>query len=190
MTAWHRSALRYPLVALVAFVATRLIALVSTNLAVPAGGSLLRLLSETWDPRWYQDIALYGYDNAADLSEELRVDCQSATRAGCRRTPDRSSNLAFFPLFPAGIRLMTRIGIDPLVGAVLLSSVAALAGAVLIALIARDSYGERAGVIAVVLWGSMPVNVVLSSGRPESIFVALAAGGLFALSRGRPVWAA
>lgn len=186
----RRSALRYPSQALLAFAATRVVALASTQLAVPAGGSLWQSLAAMWDPRWYQDIAVHGYDDAGDLSEQLRVDCPDTTRAGCRRTPDRYSNLAFFPLFPAAIRLMARIGIDPLVGAVVLSSAASLVAAALIALIARDIYDERAGVITVVLWGAMPVNVALSSGRPEAVFVAMAAGGLFAVSRGHPVWAA
>ncbi len=185
----RRPGLSYVFVAVLAFAATRVVSLAGTFLAVPDGQSFLQLLTLTWDPRWYQAIAAHGYDDAAHLSPQLRVLCPDHTQVGCARTPDRHSNLAFFPLFPAAIRMLSSAGIEPLFGALVLATTASLVASALIALIARDVFDERAGVIAVALWGAMPVNVALSSGRPESLFVALAAGSLWLLAR-HPVWAA
>lgn len=98
VTPLRSSLFRYLLTVLLAFAATRVVATLGAALAVPPGGSLLQSLAATWDPRWYLDIAKYGYDDADDLSDQLRVDCSDTTRAGCLRTPDRYSNLAFFPI--------------------------------------------------------------------------------------------
>lgn len=179
-----RGSARFVGAALAAFLVTRVVALVAAHITAPPDYGLVPLLADRWDPRWYVDIAAHGFDDRAMLSPSLRVECTDTIRTGCRTgAPDRYSNLAFFTLFPALIRLLASLGIDPMIGAVVLASVAGFIAAALIALIAREVADDRVGLITVVLWGAMPANVVLSSARPETLFVAFAAGALLLLMR-------
>ena len=185
---------RYLFVAMVVFVSTRAVALVGASFALARAGTssgLVEALVLSWDGEWYQDIAADGYDSKATLSPSLRVACPDASVAGCLPgAPDRHSNLAFFPLFPAVIRGLATIGVDPGVAALLIAATTAVVAAVLIAAIARDFAGPRFGLIVVALWGCWPANVVLSSGRPEPLYAALAAAALLLAMRGWLVWAA
>lgn len=187
----RRSTLRYLVIVLVVFLLTRVVAIVAAALTHPPGTSLLHSLTQLWDPFWYQDIAANGYDGASELSPGLRVACTDVPHAGCLPgSHDRHSNLAFFPLFPVMIRTLTYLGLDPLVAGLLLAWCAAAIAAILIALIARDVAGPRAGLIVVVLWSAMPANIVLSSGRPEPLFIALTSACLLLLLRGKLIPAA
>jgi hypothetical protein len=176
--------------AILAFLLTRLVALAGAWVALGPLPGRLHLLAYSWDGHWYQDIAAYGYDTGADLGSDLRVLCERQGEAGCvEGAADRYPNLAFFPLFVWLIRLTSMVGLNPIHGAILVSGVASFAAAALIALIARHVAGPRFALIVVVLWGSWPVNIVLSMGRPESLFVALSAGALLLAMRGRYGWA-
>ena len=108
------SPFRYLLIAMVVFLSTRAVALVGASFALSRAGNslgLIEALVRSWDGAWYQDIAADGYDSRATLSPGLRVSCPDASVAGCLPgAPDRHSNLAFFPLFPAVIRGLAAIG--------------------------------------------------------------------------------
>jgi hypothetical protein len=105
------------------------------------------LLGRRWDPRWYTDIAEFGYDDPEGLGPTLRVACPDATPAGCLPgAPDRHSNLAFFPLLPAILRVLATAGMDPAVAAVIVAGVAPVVAAAIIGLIGRDVAGDRVGV--------------------------------------------
>lgn len=181
---------RFLLLAVGAFLLTRIVAIVGTYFVDDPDRTLMDLLGRRWDPRWYTDIAEFGYDDPESLGPTLRVACPDATPAGCLPgAPDRHSNLAFFPLFPAILRVLATAGMDPAVAAVIVAGVASVVAAAIISLIGRDVAGDRVGVIGVVLWGVLPANVVLSSGRPEPLFIALSAAALLLLMR-RQVMAA
>ena len=185
---------RFIAAALLAFLATRLAAVIGAWIAlsptVPAS-DMFRAVVTAWDGDWYQSIATTGYDAVDDLTPDLRVACDTPAAPDCHDgQPDRHSNLAFFPLFPLTIRALATAGADPVVAAALIAVVNSLVAAALVALIARDFAGPRFAVIAVVLWGCWPANIVLSGGRPESLFVALAAGALLLALRHHFVWAA
>jgi hypothetical protein len=192
--AWQESLPRYLIAAVAVFLATRFIAVLGAYIALSQDGesrSLFDSLVRAGDGGWYQEIASDGYDTAADLSPELRVACPDATETGCLPdASDRVSNLAFFPLFPALIRAVSMVGIDPGLAALLIAASMSVVAAALIAMLARDFGGPRFGLIAVFLWGCWPANMVLSMGRPESLFTALAAGALLLAARGRLYWAA
>ncbi len=185
------STLSFVAAALLLFALTRVVAVIGAWIALGPLPGRLHLLAYNWDGHWYQDIASHGYDTAGDLGPDLRVLCERPGEAGCvEGATDRYPNLAFFPLFVWLIRVTMAMGINPIHGAILITVLASFTAAALIALIARDVAGPRFALIAVVLWGSWPVNIVLSIGRPESLFVALTAGGLLLVMRGRYTWAA
>ena len=100
-----------------------------------------------------------------------------------------TTNLAFFPLYPATIRLFSW-AMDPRAAAVVAALVAGLVATVLIALWAVPRVGTSGAVVLVGVWSLWPSSVVLGMGYSESLFVAAAAGTLLALQRGRWVWAA
>jgi hypothetical protein len=74
--------------------------------------------------------------------------------------------------------------------ALLIAGTTSVVAAALVAVLARDFAGPRFGLVTVALWGTWPTNIVLSSGRPEPLFAALAAGALLLATRGRLIWAA
>lgn len=100
-----------------------------------------------------------------------------------------TTNLAFFPLYPLSIRLLSW-AMDPRLAAVVAALVAGLVATVLVTLWALPRAGARGAVVLVALWCLWPSSVVLGMGYSESLFVAAVAGCLLAMQRGRWVWAA
>ena len=100
-----------------------------------------------------------------------------------------TTNLAFFPLYPATIRLLSW-AMDPRVAAVLAALVAGLVAAILMTLWAVPRVGRTGAVVVVALWSLWPSAVVYGMGYSESLFVATVAGCLLALQRERWTWAA
>ncbi|WP_030779042.1 mannosyltransferase family protein [Streptomyces sp. NRRL S-920] len=138
-----------------------------------AGRSPHTLLAARWDSLWYTRVAEHGYGWEVTL-------------------PDGSvhSNLAFFPLLPWLERLVSAVG--PLSYAdagLVVSWVASLFAAAGIFAVADHVYGRRAGICAAALWAVLPVGIVQSMAYSESLFTALAAWSLYAVLRGRWVWA-
>ncbi|MFE2714456.1 hypothetical protein ACFXKI_21275 [Streptomyces mirabilis] len=127
----------------------------------------------TWDGWWYQQIAAHGYHPAL-------VPVPGA--AGLITIEGNSA--AFFPLYPALMRLVSSCTGLGLFGAGLLVSVAAsfVAALAIHAVTARIG-GRRAGLAAAGLWAVWPGSGMEWSGYSESLYVALAAWACYAVMR-------
>ncbi|OIV36571.1 hypothetical protein BIV57_15560 [Mangrovactinospora gilvigrisea] len=134
----------------------------------PAAG---QLLGGDWDSVWYRGIAAHGYAHAIPPPDHHgRRDC----------------NLAFFPLLPLGMKLLTGLTGLPLgVSGVVLAMLGGLVAAWALYLIGRLLHGPRTGLVLVVLWASLPMAVVENMAYTEAPFTALAAWSLYAVLRGR-----
>uniref|UniRef100_UPI0039C03825 mannosyltransferase family protein n=1 Tax=Streptomyces sp. CRN 30 TaxID=3075613 RepID=UPI0039C03825 len=159
--------------AVVLFLAVRLAGAAAVAVAARAGGQdPLRLLGRSWDSRWYLGIAAHGYGRTLYW-------------------PDGTvqSDLAFFPLYPALIRVTTSV--LPLTGTwagLLVSWTAAAVAAWGIHAVALRLHGRAVARTLVVLWGLLPHSVVLSMAYTEPVLTACAAWALYAVLTGR--WAA
>lgn len=137
------------------------------------GGTHVWDVLATWDGWWYQQIAAHGYHPAL-------VPVPGAT--GLITLEGNSA--AFFPLYPALMRLVSSCTGLGLLGAGLVVSVAAsfVAALGIHAVTARVS-GRRAGLAAAGLWAVWPGSGVEWSGYSESLYVALAAWACYAMMR-------
>jgi len=130
----------------------------------------------SWDGVWYRDIAEHGYHPAliptgAPLGTEHSMEQNSA---------------AFFPLYPALIRIVhecTRLGY--LESAVLASILASLVAAAGVYSVGKLLAGHKAALIAVALWAVFPSSGVEWSAYSESSLVAVAAWCLYFVLRER-----
>jgi hypothetical protein len=141
-------------------------------------GDLLAAPAARWDSSWYLVIAHYGY----------RPDLGHFTAA----------RDAFFPLYPLGIRVLSDLGVPPVLGGVLIS-LAALALALygihrLTTLeLLRPTRGERVSReqardvarLAVLLTAFAPMAFFLSAVYSEALYIALSVGVFYAARHGR-----
>jgi hypothetical protein len=136
---------------------------------------LSRGLAHTWDSRWYLHIAEYGYGT--------HVHVLSTTGAVQR-------DWAFFPLYPGLIRAVyTVLPVSPGAAALLIAWTAAGVAAYGIYAIGHHLYGRAVATALVALWASLPHSVVLDIAYTESLLSALAAWSLYAVLKGRWLWA-
>jgi hypothetical protein len=120
-----------------------------------------------WDVGWYAQIAVRGY---AKLSEA-----------------------AYFPLFPALIRLGTTVfpGLGAVVVGFVIGNVALLFALVLLTLwIDRESGSERVALLAAPLLLALPLGFFLSMAYTDALFLALAIAAYAAARRSRWLLAA
>ncbi|WEH40924.1 glycosyltransferase family 39 protein [Streptomyces sp. AM 2-1-1] len=161
---------RYALLAVALFLCVRAFSLAALTVRAASDGESSRvLLSERWDSLWYVRVAEHGYTYTLHAPDGRSL-----------------SSTAFFPLLPwleRGIRAVTGLSL-PAAG-LLVSAVASALAAWGIHLVVRGTYGERAGVVCVVLWAAVPVGIVQSMAYSESLFTALAAWGLLCVLRER-----
>jgi hypothetical protein len=166
---------RTVLVSLSVFALVRVAQVAGLVLAPQRGArSTLDLLTKA-DAQWYLRIAQNGYASPPPLGPD-----------GIYTKPP---DLAFFPLYPATIRVFSW-AVDPRLAAVLATLVAGAVAAVLMTLWAIPRTGEVGAVTLVAVWSLWPTSVVLSMGYSEALFTATVAGCLLALQRGAWVWAA
>ena len=152
------------LVAIAAYVIARLATLVAIVIASQMHrGDLDNLLGKS-DGVWYLGIAEHGYRPA--------------------------SSLAFFPLYPMLIRVFALPDVSYLVAALVVTAVAGVIAAGLIATWARPIVGDRGAIALVGVWSLLPSSAVLDMAYSEALFVAAAAGCLLALQRRRWIAAA
>lgn len=166
---------------ILAAVAAYVVARVATLLAIVVAsqlhhGDLDNLLGKS-DGAWYLGIAQHGYGVAPPISPHGAY------------THDLTS-LAFFPLYPMLIRLFTWPDISYLVAALLVTAVAGVLAAGLIAAWARPVVGDRGAIALVAVWSLLPSSAVFDMAYSEALFVAAAAGCLLALQRRRWIAAA
>ncbi|CAL9643572.1 glycosyltransferase family 39 protein [Streptomyces sp. Tu 3180] len=125
----------------------------------------------SWDGWWYQQIVVHGYDPALEP-------IPGATGL----ITHKSNSAAFFPLYPALMRMVSEItGLGPygagMTVSVLFSFVAALG---IYAVTARLG-GRRAGLVAVGLWAVWPGSGAEWAVYSESLYTALAAWACYAV---------
>ncbi|MFJ9704647.1 MULTISPECIES: hypothetical protein [unclassified Streptomyces] len=142
-------------------------------LAWAGGGHPLTLLGRSWDSAWYLGIAAHGYGRTLYFGPGIV-----------------HSDLAFFPLYPALIRVLTAL--TPLSGAgagLLVSWTAAGVAAAGIYAVGARLHGRAVATALVLLWGLLPHSVVLSMAYTEPVLTAFAAWSLYAVLAGNWLWA-
>ncbi|MEU3031447.1 hypothetical protein ACPCBC_05170 [Streptomyces incarnatus] len=118
----------------------------------------------TWDGWWYQQIALHGYDPKL-------VPVPGAT--GMITLEGNSA--AFFPLYPALIRMTSAVtGLGSYGAGLLVSILASFAAALGVHAVAERFGGRRAGLAAAGLWAVWPGSGVEWAVYSDSLYVALA----------------
>jgi hypothetical protein len=161
-------------VALGIFVATRVGQLIMLAWLSAAGnGRSLREQLLVWDAGWFLRVAINGYPDSYTYDAAGRLE---------------GNELAFFPLYPTLIRVVSELGLDPGTAAIGVSWVASIGLAVALHLLGTSLYGRRAGWALVAICCSAPVSVVFSMAYSETLFLALVAGMLVAAHR--KVWLA
>ncbi|WP_231956848.1 MULTISPECIES: hypothetical protein [unclassified Actinoplanes] len=129
-----------------------------------------------YDAAWYAGIARHGYDTAIPVHADGTL---------------APTNLAFFPLFPALARLA-----DPLVpggadrAGIAVAWLAGLVAAGCLYAVGARLHDRATGILLAGLWAVLPHAVVESMGYTETLFTALAAAAVHALTRGRWLTAA
>ncbi|MEV7083507.1 hypothetical protein AB0N88_33995 [Streptomyces sp. NPDC093516] len=119
----------------------------------------------SWDGWWYQQIAAHGYDPALEPVPGAKG---LITLEG--------NSAAFFPLYPALMRLVSECTGLGLYGAGLTVSVlASFVAALGVYTVTRSLGGHRAGLVAAGLWAVWPGSGTEWSGYSESLYTALAA---------------
>lgn len=150
--------------ALAAYVVIRILGLLALWAFAAASGRSAHNRLVAWDSQWYRGIAENGY-GFVRLHQDGRL----------------LSDYAFFPLYPMVERVVAEATGLRYVNAGLVSScIAAVFAAWGIFAIADHLYGHRVGVIATVLWASLPVSIVQTMAYSESLFTALAAWSIYA----------
>ncbi|MFM9372165.1 hypothetical protein [Streptomyces sp. Da 82-17] len=164
--------LRHAAPALYGYVCVRLFCLLVLSLwAHRLGHGIWPLLADDWDSSWYLGIAANGYE------EELG-------------TAYDANNLAFFPLYPMAVRVLSWLLPGSAASAGLLLAVfSSLFAAWGIFAVGDRLHGRRVGLFLVLLWAALPVGLVQWMGYTESLFTAFAAWSLYACLRGNWIWA-
>ncbi len=125
----------------------------------------------TWDGWWYQQIAAHGYH------PELRP-IPGATAL----VTIEGNSAAFFPLYPALMRLVSEVTGLGLYGAgLVVSIVSSFVAALAIYAVTAHFGGRRAGLAAAGLWAVWPGSGVEWAVYSDSLYVALAAWACYAV---------
>lgn len=125
----------------------------------------------SWDGWWYQQIALHGYDPAL---EPIPGATGLITLEG--------NSAAFFPLYPALMRMVSEItGLGPYGAGMTVSVVFSFVAALGIHAVTARLGGRRAGLIAVGLWAVWPGSGAEWAVYSESVYTALAAWACYAV---------
>ncbi|MGP3984069.1 hypothetical protein [Streptomyces sp. KR80] len=175
---WHTragSALLRAAPALGVYAAVRLTGLTCMALwAWHAGKDPRKLLAQSWDSIWYARVVEHGYGTAVHSADPSRL----------------YSDLAFFPLYPAVVRVIrTVLSLGFVHAGLLVSWAAAAAAAWGIYAVGERLHGRRAATLLVVLWGVLPHAIIQSMAYTESLMTAFAAWTLYAVLTGRWLWA-
>ncbi|WP_205351153.1 hypothetical protein [Streptomyces sp. CB09001] len=130
----------------------------------------------TWDGWWYLQVAEHGYSPAL-----VRLDSDGLFTV-------QQNSVAFFPLYPALIRMVSEsTGLGLYGSGILVSVVSSFIAAAGIYAVISLLAGARAGTVAAGLWAVAPGAGVEWAVYSESLFVAIAAWTCYAVMKGR--WA-
>ncbi len=147
------------------------LAVLSGYAADERGWGLLYVLGQRFDALWYSSIVTGGYDTVVGVS----------VTGGPGTT-----NLAFFPLYPALIKAFGAVlpgGVT--VAALAVAWTAGLAAAAGLYLLGTHLRSRTAGVILAAVWAVIPNASVESMAYSETLFTALAVFSLYFVLRGR-----
>ena len=167
---WYGVGVAVWILALTRFVQIVLLVVLDRATAEPQG---LRTNLLIWDGGWFQRVAA-GYPDGYTFSADGTL---------------QGNELAFFPLYPMLIRLLSTLGLDPGTAALTVSWLASIGAAVALHLLGTSLFGRRAGWALVAVCCSAPMSVVLSMAYSESLFLALVAG-MFVAAHRQVWWAA
>ncbi|MFI5844883.1 hypothetical protein ACIA8K_34800 [Catenuloplanes sp. NPDC051500] len=132
-------------------------------LAQPGATVADSLLS--WDAGWFVTVAGEGYPTNYSYD-------QDGVLVG--------NGIAFFPLYPALIRLTSFTGLSLPDAALVVTWVCGAAAALALFQLGTRLYDRRTGYALTVLVIAQPMSVVLNMGYSEGLFLALASGALLA----------
>jgi hypothetical protein len=167
-----------PLVAWAASRALILVAAIAASAAfgVPTRGvdaavpDLLRQIGG-WDTTWYLDVARNGY--AEDLGQVGEI----------------FTNLAFFPLIPGIMAAFAAVGINPFIGALVVSNTAFLGALWALHALTAGRWGEETATRATWILALAPPALYCSMAYTEGVAVACAVAAALCAVRGRWVLA-
>lgn len=167
---WRGAGIAVGILALTRVVQLLLLVVLDHATPEPAGlrGNLL-----IWDGGWFQRVA-EGYPSGYTVGSDGTL---------------QGNELAFFPLYPMLIRLLSALGLESGTAAITVSWLASIGAAVALHLLGTSLYGRRAGWALVGICCGAPMSVVLSMAYSESLFLALVAG-MFVAAHRRLWWAA
>ncbi|MGA5413747.1 hypothetical protein [Streptomyces pseudogriseolus] len=132
----------------------------------------------SWDGWWYQQIAQHGYDPAL-----------TPVPGATGLITLEGNSAAFFPLYPALMRLVSEVtGLGPYGAGMAVSVVCSFVAALGIHAVTARLGGRRAGLVAVGLWAVWPGSGTEWAVYSESLYTALAAWACWAVMTRR--WAA
>ncbi|MFD8846663.1 hypothetical protein [Streptomyces pseudogriseolus] len=132
----------------------------------------------SWDGWWYQQIAQHGYDPAL-----------TPVPGATGMITLEGNSAAFFPLYPALMRLVSEVtGLGPYGAGMAVSVVCSFVAALGIHAVTARLGGRRAGLVAVGLWAVWPGSGTEWAVYSESLYTALAAWACWAVITRR--WAA
>jgi hypothetical protein len=128
---------------------------------------LLDVFGSRWDTGFYVSIAEEGY----------------------RYQGVELPSVAFFPLLPLLMRLLTPVAGDAVAAGILISNLALLGATILLYRLVLDQVNEEVAERAVWYLSVFPASFFGSAIYTESLFLLTAVGALFLARRGRWVWA-
>jgi hypothetical protein len=127
-------------------------------------GNLLVAPFARWDSAWYLTIAHSGYDH-----ERARA--------------------AFYPLYPALVRVVGFVVRSDLIAGILISLVAFFVALVLLYRLAALELGQEVARVTVLLIAFCPMAFFFSAVYSEALFLALSLGSILCARSGRWLWA-
>lgn len=168
---WRQVAVTYGAVAVLLFLVANL-AYYHLPVTVPEHGfpdyDLFNLWTR-WDSDWYQHIVNNGYFYAG---------------------PSQQSSVAFFPAYPAAMRVVDAVVGNALVAGVIVSFAAGVVAAYLFSRFCRAAFGERAGRVGLLVLLLYPFSLYLFGiVYSDALFLASALAAFLLLEHDRPVLA-
>ena len=162
-------------VALWIFIATRILQLFALEWLMHYSTDRRDLFDRltAWDAGWFVRVATEGYPHGFSYNDHGALD---------------GNGLAFFPLYPLSIRVVSAITtLEAPVAGLVVSWIAAAAAAVALHLLGTSLANRKVGWALVVLCFAQPMSVVLVMAYSEPMFIAFVAGTLVAAHRQCPL---
>ena len=155
----------FPTTALAAYLACRILTVVAVAVADRSTHNSIVSDLTTWDGEWFLRQVRHGYPSHLPM-----------VAGHVAQNP-----IAFFPLFPLGVRALDGLGLAPGVSALLLSGVTGATAVVAVGFLARRIAGDAAAARAALLFAVFPGTFAFSFAYSEGIVVTCVALGTIAL---------